>query len=149
MSGAVVVWNREQACRLKGADGSVLISISCPGDPAPLMPGWAPERVLRLEFDDVSHEHEGMVVSGSMGERAIRRFRSGHAKAILEFATKHRERTIHVHCDAGVSRSVAVGVALSEWLEKSLVLKATHSTGLANGWVLSSMRRLTIHKGYT
>ena len=147
--GSVVVWNRDQACRLIDESGSVLISISCPADPAPLLPCWTNERVLRLEFDDVvGKEFDGAVVRIANSERTIRAFRMGHATAIVRFAEQHRERTIHVHCDAGVSRSVAVGVALAEWLGKPLVLKSAHSTVLANGLVLAMLRRLTVNAHY-
>jgi len=101
----VDVYNREQAVDLEPTEGTVMISISAPNDPASIKDGW--EDVLRLEFDDV-------VKVRNMPE--IVAFNHKHVDAIHEFVEKHAaaSKDFAVHCDAGWSRSTAVGMYLNE-----------------------------------
>lgn len=78
------------------------------------------EDAIQVVFDDVledgsvpqtpAHRQEGWE-----GETFVP-FNKEHAKKIIEFAEIHIEQSndIIVHCDAGISRSVAVGKYLAE-----------------------------------
>jgi predicted protein tyrosine phosphatase len=127
----VDVYNRGQAVDLEPVEGTVMISISAPGNPADLKEGW--EDVLRLEFDDV------VKVPQNMPE--IRAFCQTHIDAIHEFVDKHWTGNFAIHCDAGVSRSVAVGVFLRDIHEADLHLHAISTTAAANSRVHSGLVR--------
>ena len=102
----VDVYNREQAESLEPTEGTVIISISTPDLPANLKDGW--EDVLRLEFHDVVKIPRGMP--------EVVPFTNDHITAIYEFVDKHvaDSKDFAVHCDAGWSRSTAVGMYLNE-----------------------------------
>jgi predicted protein tyrosine phosphatase len=123
----VDVYNREQAEGLEPVEGTVVISISGPGDQATLKEGW--EDILRLEFHDV------VKVPKNMPE--IKPFHTTHVDAIHEFVEKHIEagKDFAIHCDAGVSRSVAVGVFMEDVHGGDLKLHAIHTTAAANSRV--------------
>jgi predicted protein tyrosine phosphatase len=124
----VDVYNREGACSLDPIEGTVIISISGPtGTPAPLKEGW--EDVLRLEFDDV--------VKPVAGIPDLVLFHQGHVDKVQAFVEKHVEagKDFVVHCDAGISRSVAIGMYINEVYEGDLNLHAIHTTAAANARV--------------
>lgn len=87
-------------------DDRALISIrdTNAGTP-PLQPGW--QDILFLQFDDVS-EHAEFITRRAGGNPPNRT----HCEAIVEFAKTHHDRSIIVHCWAGVSRSAATCLAL-------------------------------------
>lgn len=124
----VDVYNRNDACGLDPIEGTVIISISNPDQPAPLKEGW--EDVLRLEFSDIVRlppvEMPDLVV-----------FHQGHVDLVHSFVEKHVRagKDFVVHCDAGVSRSVAVGMYIHEVYEGDLNLHAIHTTAAANSRV--------------
>jgi predicted protein tyrosine phosphatase len=129
----VDVYNREQAVGLEPVAGTVVISISSPGDQAPLKEGW--EDILRLEFHDV------VKIPKNMPE--IRAFCTTHVDAVHEFVDKHvaAGKNFAVHCDAGVSRSVAVGVFLEDVHGGDLHLHAISTTAAANSRVSRGLFR--------
>ena len=102
----VDVYSRGQAVDLEPTEGTVMISISAPGKPADLKEGW--EDVLRLEFDDI--------VKLDKRFPEFRAFCMDDADAIHEFVERHVAdgKDSAVHCDAGWSRSTAVGMYLNE-----------------------------------
>ncbi len=116
----VDVYNREQAVDLEPTEGTVMISISAPNEPAVLKDGW--EDVLRLEFDDV------VKISKSFPEFVA--FNHKHVDAIHEFVEKHaaNSKDFAVHCGAGWSRSVAVGMYLIEVYGGDINLHAVGSS---------------------
>ena len=88
-----------------------IISIFNKGSFSPL-----PDRynILKLEFDDVTERDT---------EEGLLHFNPGLAKEILEFIRKIKtdsKKLFIVHCDAGISRSGAVGYMLNEWFNKYL-----------------------------
>ena len=99
--------------------GKYIISIFSTGDASPL-----PERfnILQLQFDDIAEKPED--------ERAAEKFdliffNEDHAKKIHEFFNyikNHQDKPLYVHCDAGVSRSGAVGYMANEYFNKFLEL---------------------------
>ena len=74
-----------------------MISISVPGKPAGLIDGW--EHLLRLEFHDID-----------TAETVYTPFDSSMARRTIDFCDSicNEVEHIHVHCDAGISRSAAV-----------------------------------------
>lgn len=127
----VNVYCRQDACALTPTPDTVVISISNPGDPAPLLEGWG--AVLRLEFQDFVTVPEGV-------ENTVI-FTEEHAKAVDLFVNGYQEKNFMVHCDAGVSRSVAVGLFIHEIFEHELTLHAIHTTKAANSLVLRTLMR--------
>lgn len=125
------VYSRQQAIQLTADDGTAVISISAPGEPAPLREGW--NEILRLEFHDTDPLAEGGSDMVAFGET--------HVDAVFAFAERNRDRDIVVHCDAGVSRSVAMGLFLSNEFGGELFTHAVHTTDFANGHVLRLLNR--------
>lgn len=78
--------------------------------------------VLKLQFDDVSEK--------DMDSRGVEKydlifFNQDHAKQIHNFIKNINDNGIkpfYIHCDAGVSRSGAVGYMLNEWFNKFINL---------------------------
>lgn len=110
---SIQVIPRRQAVVLTPDPRVAVISISCPGNPAPLPQGLGP--VLRIEADDVA----GPVLAKASG-RDLVAFSRDHARVIIDWVEAlHQESDeVHliVHCDAGLSRSPAVGLFIAEHL---------------------------------
>lgn len=74
--------------------------------------------ILKLQFDDVAVRDIGGW--GSLIDNCIF-FNEKHAKAIHDFINNIKaddKKEFYVHCDAGVSRSGAVGYLLNEYFNK-------------------------------
>lgn len=101
--------DRDKACNwIPGAD-DVIISISDPGTIRDLRPGW--NAILRVQFYDYPWP------DWPEFERAT--LQTEDADRIAEFAIKHRAaKRLVVHCDAGISRSPAVAMAISVTLHR-------------------------------
>jgi predicted protein tyrosine phosphatase len=81
----------------------ILISISSPEDDfVRITENPHCKGILRLRFHDVVQEKRGKVY-----------FRRKHAKRIKRFVSKHDASLLVCHCNSGVSRSPAVGAAIS------------------------------------
>ena len=100
--------------------GKLIISIFSKDSSSPF-----PDRfnVLKLEFDDVAERdlEVGWNIFESSHEMIF--FNEDHAKSIHEFIKDipaDSNKQLFVHCDAGVSRSGAVGYILNEWFNKYL-----------------------------
>lgn len=126
--------NRSQAEAHVGNLFTVMISISGPNKPAQLSGTWLD--VLRLEFDDISH--------GDAVKNHYQWFDHGQAEEIIDFANQYKCNHFLVHCDAGFSRSIAVGMWLKRFFDEQgfdCCLK-THAIGhnqFANGHVISTL----------
>jgi rhodanese-related sulfurtransferase len=118
----VVVMSRERAEHTRPGAGSVCISITERHHSDAKLAGWAD--ILRLKFDDIECEGGDYLPLSSE-----------QAREILEFAHGHRDRTITPHCQFGYSRSVAVGVFLSAWLNRPLSADLSHP----NTWVIARL----------
>lgn len=83
--------------------------------PANLAYAMLRKDALFLEFDDILSNEEGLMMS------------KRHAKLIVDFVNKHKDSVslIVVNCEAGVSRSSGVALALSRWLNN-------HDSGIQN-----------------
>ena len=144
----VSVFNRKNACKLAPMPDTVVISITRPGDPAPLDWGW--QDILRLEFDDITWEdtdpnEKGFPIHGTDRRSFVKPklvlFSEAQAAQVIEFAEKFQEKSFMVHCDAGISRSVAIGFFIASTFEKELVLNETDTIQFRNVHVDALLRR--------
>lgn len=94
---------RDKAAEYTPEPNSLLISIySLAEDQMIPQPGW--KDVLFLRFHDTDGQHSGLEV-----------FSEDQAHKIIEFVTSNDTPVeLVVHCQAGVSRSAAVAIFLSE-----------------------------------
>lgn len=99
----VIFVSRPLALRIVPTAGAAIISIHASDeDPAPLLPGW--QACLTLCFDDIDEPRRGAIA-----------FDAEMARRIVEFVDAQSERkTLYVHCTAGISRSAAVAIFISE-----------------------------------
>ncbi len=111
---AVAFYPRAVIVQTQGQSDTALISISCPGDPAPLKEGWG--ALLRLEFHDVLAKDDYEMARDDGTVLNIVAFKPSHADMILDFidSLPHEVGAVVVHCDAGVSRSAAVARFIHE-----------------------------------
>lgn len=126
MSREIHVYSRQQVVGRQADSQVAVISISQPGDRLAWSPGWA--GLLQLEFWDLAGP------AAAYPDAVL--FDEEMARQVREFADQHRERNFLVHCDAGISRSVAVGLWLRDYLEAQLFTHAIHTTQAANPLVL-------------
>ena len=99
-------FDRGRVSELVPRVNSVLIMITCQEDTFPKVNSkWAD--ILELKFDDV----EGKQID--IGD-ASNVMQDRHAEEILEFVIEYIDYDIFVNCDAGLSRSPAVVVALEQ-----------------------------------
>ena len=122
--------------------GVVVISITDPGDPLPLS-GW--DKVFRFEFDDCE-DREAILAQttrrrdGSFGKLVA--FTEAMARSIMSILAEHPTQDIIVHCNAGVSRSVAVARFISEETGRKALFRGNAWTDEnANGLVLRLLHR--------
>ena len=93
--------------------GKWIISIFSHEDFSPLPDRYS---ILKLEFDDVTELDKGE------NEKLVF-FNQNHAVKIHDFIKDiancaNHSNELYVHCDAGISRSGAVGYMLNEWFNK-------------------------------
>jgi predicted protein tyrosine phosphatase len=112
--------------------GEVCISITNPRQSQPTLEGYAD--ILRLGFHDT--DREGGNFTAMSRE---------HGKAVLEFAAKYKDAPLMVHCEAGASRSVGVGLFLAAWLNRPLLLVGTDVLE-PNPWVVNQMRGAALYR---
>lgn len=97
------------AIGLKPLPATAIISITNPGEVAPLREGW--EHVLRVGVADASYDEKTIESYGRMWRLSSRGFPTqDHAVAIRAFLDDLPAdiETLIIHCGAGVSRSGAV-----------------------------------------
>jgi predicted protein tyrosine phosphatase len=138
----VDVYSRAQAEALTPEVNQVIISITVPGKPAAIrmVNEWA--GILRLEFHDFA-THVGATLTGEPDGDPIVYFDEAMAERVSAFVEEHARngRDFVVHCDAGVSRSVAVGLYLRDVYGAELTTHAIHTTAAANSLVLRTLMR--------
>lgn len=106
----VVVLPRLMAEAMEPLAGAVCISITNPNQSAARLDGW--HDVLRLGFHDTDRKGGGFTVMTRLD-----------ALQVLRFSRRHRAAPMTVHCEAGASRSVGVGVFLSAWRREALSIQ--------------------------
>ena len=123
----VDVYNRAQACELDPQCNTVLVSISTPDinyRRSPEEEGW--KALLKFSFHDVSTEVPNMTL---MEDRT--------ADILTQLAKNKYD--VAVHCDAGISRSVAVGLFLHEQFGYELHMHSIQTTDLHNRYVYTKL----------
>lgn len=130
----VDVYNRKQACTLTPTRDTVVISITAPADPAPLKDGW--KAILRVEFHDVVIPRTEMPVLVDPNSGSIVLFDEVMAAQIDYFVMAHQDKDFIIHCSAGQSRSVAVGMFIKDLFPDAILhLHAVKTTAGANSLV--------------
>lgn len=114
-------------------EGEACISIGNPRQSDARLGEYA--QVLRLCFHDTDRVGGGFQV-----------MTYNQAKLALDFGWDHRAAPLMVHCEAGASRSVAVGLFLAAWLERPLKVEATDVL-MPNPWVLNQLRAAALMRG--
>lgn len=110
----------------------VCISITNPRQSPARLTGFAD--ILRLGFHDTDRIGGGFtVMSGA------------HAADTLEFSARNASVPLTVHCEAGASRSVAIGMFLAGWLGRPLEVVAT-DVMVPNPWVLNQLRAAALYR---
>ena len=130
----VHVYSRKQILELTPR-GAVVISIAKLGERIDLS-HWE-DKVFYFDFDDIE---ERKAVLDPM----LRPFNMEMAHQIWDIIQLHgdSEMDFIVHCAAGVSRSVAVGMFIAEETGRKLITHAIGTTDFANGHVLRLLHRI-------
>lgn len=140
--------SRQQAEALQPAPGTLMISISTPGDaPARLKEGY--QAVLRLAFDDLYEEVLGIspgalpddTPEGGVRWKVYALPVAGHARAICEFLARYAPAPVIVRCDAGISRSAAVAQFVAGRYDAT-ILNNNPDTSCANRRLLRLLNKV-------
>jgi hypothetical protein len=110
---------------------TAVISIGEKGEDLPFF-AVDPIDLLRLEFDDVDQD---------LGPEYTM-FDWTHARKILQFEHRYKDHDIIVHCAAGVSRSAAVAMFLSNHTKRALLTEKPCSGDYSryNKWVYQQLK---------
>jgi predicted protein tyrosine phosphatase len=101
----------------------VIVAITCPDDEhGKVLDTWDEERILRLEFDDITELFEY--------KRPLILFNEDHARKILQHIIRWEPAWAVISCDAGVSRSGAVALGLEHIFNRRDMFKKY----LAHNW---------------
>jgi len=95
----------------------VMVSIYSPELGEAILPEYSQlSAVLRIKCHDVDYNEAGEITAqrGFSDYDEIIKFNENMAVDIINFVSEHAPKNIVVHCDAGLSRSPAVAMALSE-----------------------------------
>jgi len=98
-------------------DAWSMISIYSSGDSCPIKEER--DTLLKMQFDDIIMPTDGMILFTDEMAKEIKRF----ANYLI---AKYPDRALIVHCDAGVSRSGAVGAALNEYVNLRVLNNRRH-----------------------
>lgn len=122
--GVVTVYSRKDFEDVAYLDKNrAAISITDPDSPRPFeLDGWA--ALLEVEFYDVPDSGWGSLTP----------IEQEHADRIVDFIAENLHRDFAIHCEAGASRSVAVGRFMHMLLGFSL--KQVHKGNYGNQYVL-------------
>lgn len=131
---------------VKPEKNSALISISTPTttyDKAVPTEGWLD--CLELSFmdmiwDDLNQEQKDSLKS-MFGDRIVL-FDEQHAEKVIGFIERHRPANFVVHCDAGISRSVAVGAFMRDFYGYSVEFAEIGTDKYRNIQVYNNLRRV-------
>ena len=119
----VHVYSQDDAAVLAPIANTVVISITSPGNTAPLQEGW--DAVLRVKFHGQNHVPKNDPPRGSFPgykPKPIVPFSDLIAYEIDGFCHANHMKNVMVHCHAGVHRSVAVAWYLHDVFESEIVL---------------------------
>ena len=130
----VYIYSREQFCKLQPNKDVCAISVWTPDKDAidydvliPPLDGW--KDILKVTFNDVTYQ--------GMSHWIL--FNHELAKQIVAFIYKYPNVDFVIHCDAGMSRSVAIGCYLRDMLGYELTLNAWPNDEHRNQLVYSTL----------
>ena len=102
----IKAFDRSQVSGLEPRPNSVLIMVTSPKSEFPkLNPKWSD--TLLLKFDDVENGY-------GLKDKSFKPMTEKDAEDILNFAIKNIDKDIFISCDAGMSRSPGILVALEQ-----------------------------------
>lgn len=141
----VEVYSREHVRQLDPRPDTCLISIwslialaACEYKDVDVpMDGWYAS--LRLNFDDVTH-------TLPIGGMIVVPFDEAMGSQVLDFIEGNLERNFVIHCDAGMSRSVAVASVMAMLYGYDPVYHETGHDGMRNILVVNTLRREWINR---
>ena len=120
-----------------------LIKLATEGyDDVPIpMDGWKDS--IRLDFDDVTEHREVIILNPEGGNTSMGAVAMNEEQAdeLLAFIKKNYGSDFIVHCDAGISRSVAVGTFLATHYGYDVKYVKTGDDRHRNIHVLNLLRR--------
>lgn len=93
--------------------------------------------VLTLDFDDVIT----LLDDGGSFLDTPKRFTDRQAYTTLDFIELHQGTDFVVHCDAGLSRSVAIGAFMRDYYDYHAIFTQTNGDQFRNIWVYNRLRR--------
>ena len=106
--------SRDKVSQLIGDSTCALISITiATGIHPELIGSWG--AILRIKFDDVDQ------ATNRMASMEFKLFTQEQADAILDFVIAVEPQILVINCDAGMSRSVGVMVALEQIFNKKVI----------------------------
>ena len=132
------VMSEVQACGIKPRENVWVISISHPEHYPELQDGWPV--INRYWFHDILEEEDGLLLFSEMQAENI-------ILCADHFARDTTYDEMLVHCAAGFSRSVAVGMFLADYLSGELILHSCRTTSFYNSHVSRTLRR-RVYKGF-
>lgn len=140
MSKIVNVFSRVLVLEIEPTPDTCLVSISSPKFEYAReinANGW--KDVIQLEFDDTIPE----IAAFEKKSRGITEsvFTMEQAKNLLSFIERNNGSAFIVHCDAGISRSVAVGSFMRDFFDYSPWFQRTIHDGFRNIYVYDLLRR--------
>lgn len=116
-------FSRKVAESIVPPENSAMISISTPGDDlAKLHPDWLKHPVHKSVFHDIDREQDYYQCFTDVQAFAMVMF----IKELKEINTSY----MYVHCDAGISRSAAVALYMSEYLNLYFPSSYSHFNSL-------------------
>lgn len=129
--------SRQNVSTLIGDRSCALISITTgPGTHPDLIGAWG--AIYRIKFDDVDPSNQ------SMGSVEFKLFTEEQANDILDFVLAVDPSVLVVNCDAGMSRSCGVMVALEQIFNDRVV---AINYPLHNRWVASTLLKAAHKRG--
>lgn len=107
------------------------------------MDGW--KASLRLDFDDITGEGYSIPIMNDTGEFEMVTpvpFSKEQGKQLLDFIIEHHGSPFVIHCDAGVSRSVAVASFMEMVYDYTPTYHQTGTDQYRNILVFNTLRRV-------
>lgn len=131
--------------RVNRFERAVLIRITSLPQFLPLKHEDEYEDIIHFTFDDMLEEYYNNLPPDQAARMEL--FTEKHAQQIVNFFDKWKDQVdvVVVHCDAGISRSSAVAIALAEYSNSTEELErmTTHNAYWPNPLVWRTIRKVT------
>jgi predicted protein tyrosine phosphatase len=114
---------------------NLLIRVSTRTEFAPLVEGHPWTTVLELVFDDCDYQPTDPTIQEGSIIKPPRPMEEWQADQIVKEVTGHHWDHIRVHCDAGLSRSPAILLAIMDYQDREMVERVEARLSLYNRWV--------------